>query len=124
MLKTLKGLSPYEFIFKQWTIEPERFTINPIHRMPGLNTERRVPPSWIIEPIDILEYSPFRLVSCFPTIAPDELCLDGFEEREEVQERPQWGVSPMQDHAIVIAITFAAHRHFEAVLFQAFLVVM
>jgi hypothetical protein len=82
--------------------------------------ERRVPPSWIIELIEILEYSPFRLASCFPTIAPDELRLDGFEEREEVQERPQWGVSPTQDHAIVIAITFAAHRHFEAELFQAF----
>ena len=37
-LKTLKGLTPYEFICKQWTIEPERFTINPIHQMPGLNT--------------------------------------------------------------------------------------
>ena len=30
-LKTLKGLMPYEFICKQWTIEPERFTLNPIH---------------------------------------------------------------------------------------------
>ena len=37
-LKTLKGLTPYEFICKQWTIEPERFTIHPIHLMPGLNT--------------------------------------------------------------------------------------
>ena len=37
-LKTLKGLTPYEFICKQWTIEPERFTINPIHQMPGLNS--------------------------------------------------------------------------------------
>ena len=37
-LKTLKGLTPYEFICKQWTIEPERFTANPIHQMPGLNT--------------------------------------------------------------------------------------
>ena len=36
-LKTLKGLTPYEFICKQWTIEPERFTLNPIHQMPGLN---------------------------------------------------------------------------------------
>ncbi|MFC4622098.1 hypothetical protein ACFO3A_07685, partial [Comamonas nitrativorans] len=36
-LKTLKGLTPYEFICKQWTDEPERFTINPIHQMPGLN---------------------------------------------------------------------------------------
>ena len=36
-LKTLKGLTPYEFICKQWTIEPERFRLNPIHQMPGLN---------------------------------------------------------------------------------------
>lgn len=36
-LKTLKGLTPYEFICKQWTSEPDRFIINPIHQMPGLN---------------------------------------------------------------------------------------
>lgn len=36
-LKTLRGLTPYEFICKIWTTEPERFTINPIHQMPGLN---------------------------------------------------------------------------------------
>lgn len=37
-LKTLKGLTPYEFISKCWATEPERFIINPIHQMPGLNT--------------------------------------------------------------------------------------
>ena len=37
-LKTLKGLTPYEFICKRWTIEPERFNLDPIHQMPGLNT--------------------------------------------------------------------------------------
>lgn len=37
-LKTLRGLTPYEFICKCWTSEPERFRINPIHQMPGLNT--------------------------------------------------------------------------------------
>src|SRR3954451_8079072 len=37
-LKTLKGLTPYEFICKQWTLEPERFRIDPLHQMPGLNT--------------------------------------------------------------------------------------
>lgn len=37
-LKTLKGLTPYEFICKCWTKEPERFNLNPIHQMPGLNT--------------------------------------------------------------------------------------
>ena len=36
-LKTLKGLTPYEFICKQWTSEPERFRLNPLHQMPGLN---------------------------------------------------------------------------------------
>ena len=37
-LKTLKGLTPYEYICKIWTDEPKRFTLNPIHQMPGLNT--------------------------------------------------------------------------------------
>jgi len=36
-LKTLKGLTPYEFICKCWTSQPERFTINPLQQMPGLN---------------------------------------------------------------------------------------
>jgi hypothetical protein len=37
-LKTLKGLTPYEFIAKAWTKEPKRFRLDPIHQMPGLNT--------------------------------------------------------------------------------------
>jgi transposase InsO family protein len=37
-LKTLKGLTPYEFICKQWTTEPQRFILNPLHQMPGLNS--------------------------------------------------------------------------------------
>ena len=36
-LKTLRGLTPYEFICKCWTSEPERFRLDPIHQMPGLN---------------------------------------------------------------------------------------
>jgi transposase InsO family protein len=36
-LKTLKGLTTYEFICKYWTSELQRFTLNPIHQMPGLN---------------------------------------------------------------------------------------
>jgi len=36
-LKTLRGLTPYEFICKSWTTEPERFTHNPLQQMPGLN---------------------------------------------------------------------------------------
>ena len=37
-LKTLKGLTPYEFICKCWTKEPERFNLNQIQKMSGLNT--------------------------------------------------------------------------------------
>jgi transposase InsO family protein len=37
-LKTLKGFTPYEFICKQWSDEPERFRFNPFHQMPGPNT--------------------------------------------------------------------------------------
>src|ERR1700744_5285764 len=37
-LKTLKGLTPYEFICKAWTSDPERFILNPLQQMPGLNT--------------------------------------------------------------------------------------
>lgn len=37
-LKTLSGLTPYEYICKIWTNEPQRFTGDPLHQMPGLNT--------------------------------------------------------------------------------------
>jgi len=37
-LKTLRGLTPYEYICKAWTTEPPRFTLNPLHQMPGLNS--------------------------------------------------------------------------------------
>jgi transposase InsO family protein len=37
-LKTLNGLTPYEQVCKIWTKEPERFSLDPIHQMPGLNS--------------------------------------------------------------------------------------
>ena len=37
-LKTLKGLTPYEAICRTWQTEPNRFTLNPLHRFPGPNT--------------------------------------------------------------------------------------
>lgn len=37
-LKTLKGLTPYEFTYKTWASQPERFIVNPLHQMPGLNS--------------------------------------------------------------------------------------
>lgn len=36
-LKTLSGLTPYEYICKTWTSEPDQFILDPIHQMPGLN---------------------------------------------------------------------------------------
>ena len=36
-LKTLKGLTPYEFICKAWVKERRRFRPDPTHQMPGLN---------------------------------------------------------------------------------------
>jgi len=37
-LKTLNGLTPYEYVCKIWTSKPERFIINPTPQTPGLNT--------------------------------------------------------------------------------------
>ena len=37
-LKTLKGLTPYEAICRSWTKEPDRFTSDPTHQIPGPNT--------------------------------------------------------------------------------------
>ncbi len=34
-LKTLQGPTPYEYICKVWTLEPQRFKINPYHQVPG-----------------------------------------------------------------------------------------
>jgi len=37
--KTIKAeLAIFEYICKIWTLEPDRFILNPIHQMPGLNT--------------------------------------------------------------------------------------
>ena len=36
-LKTLRGLTPYEFVCKTWTSEPDRYTLSPLHQFPGLN---------------------------------------------------------------------------------------
>ena len=37
-LKTLSGLTPYEYIAKIWTSEQDRFITSPIHQMPRLST--------------------------------------------------------------------------------------
>jgi hypothetical protein len=42
-LRTLSDVTPYEYIAKIWTSGPKRFIVDPVKRMPGLNTEH-VPP--------------------------------------------------------------------------------
>ena len=37
-LKALSGLTPYEYIAEIWTSEPDRFIVDTIHQMTGLNT--------------------------------------------------------------------------------------
>ena len=37
-LKTLRGLTPLEFVSKCWTEQPERFRFNPAHHTTGPNT--------------------------------------------------------------------------------------
>jgi Integrase core domain len=57
-LKTLHGLTPYEYIIKCWQKEPERFKTNPGHRTLGLN--RRIT-RWEYE--DVLERMQQRLAN-------------------------------------------------------------
>ena len=56
-LKTLKGLTPHEYVCRIWTEEPERFKLIPYHHTPELKTSTtwiaigsRSPPSrvWIV----------------------------------------------------------------------------
>ena len=37
-LKTLRGLTPYEFVCKTWTEQPHRFRVDPTHLTPGPNS--------------------------------------------------------------------------------------
>jgi hypothetical protein len=37
-LKTLKGLTPYEYVCGVWTKERDRFNLDPIHLTAALNT--------------------------------------------------------------------------------------
>ena len=38
-LTTFGGFTPYEYVCKIWTSEPDRFILDPIHQMQRLNTE-------------------------------------------------------------------------------------
>jgi transposase InsO family protein len=37
-LKTLRGLTPHEYICKRWTENPDQFRLNPFHHTAGLNS--------------------------------------------------------------------------------------
>jgi SAM-dependent methyltransferase len=37
-LKTLNGVTPYDYICKIWTSDPDSFSVQPVHQMPGLKT--------------------------------------------------------------------------------------
>jgi Integrase core domain len=37
-LKTLRGLTPHEYVCKIWTEDPRRFRLDPIHHTTGLYT--------------------------------------------------------------------------------------
>ena len=39
-LKTLRGLTPYEYVCKVWALEPERFKVDPYHQIPGGTCQR------------------------------------------------------------------------------------
>lgn len=36
-LKTLRGLTPNEFVCKAWSSQPDRFNVSPLQQIPGLN---------------------------------------------------------------------------------------
>lgn len=69
-----------------------------------------MPPSRIVEAVDVLEYGQLRVSARLPRPAPDELGLDRFEER--------------LDGRVVIAVALAAHRYLEAMLTQKLLIVV
>ena len=68
-----------------------------------------MPPAWIIEPIDVLEYCSFCLPAGFPLLTPNQFNLQRFEER--------------LNHGIVITIALAAHRNEKVMLLKTFLIV-
>ncbi len=37
-LKTLRGLTPFEYVCKIWAEEPKRIRLDPTHQSQGLNT--------------------------------------------------------------------------------------
>jgi hypothetical protein len=57
ILKTLSDLTPYEFICRIWTLEPDRFIRNLIHQILGLSTEGLAKSIRIIVKFDMIATS-------------------------------------------------------------------
>jgi len=81
-----------------------------------------VPPAWIVEPIDVLEYCSSCLPASFPFLTPDQFGFQRFKE--------------CFDHGFVhcpsvvclqtmrgVTISLAAHRNKKAMLLETFLIV-
>lgn len=49
----------------------------------------------VIKTVNVLEYRALGLTACFPTVPPDQLSLNGYEERF--------------NHGVIVAIALAAH---------------
>lgn len=51
------GIPPYEFICKPWATEPERFNVDPLYRMPGINTVEILAAAYVASVVDRLSRS-------------------------------------------------------------------
>jgi len=69
-----------------------------------------MPPSRIVEAVDVLEDGQLGVSARLPRPSPDQLSLDRLEER--------------LDGGVVIAVALAAHRYLEAVLTQELLIIV
>ena len=66
--------------------------------------------AWIIEAIDVFKDGDLDSAPGLPGMSPDQFSFDGFEEGFH--------------RGIIITITFATHRHFEAMQTQDFLIIV
>ena len=96
-LKTLNGLTPYEYICKVWTKHPNRFRLDPIHQMPGLNNYvQTIPaPRLVVGDFNATPYS--RMVRTFAA-------RSGLKRRTSI---PTWPASNLRLPQLAIDHMFA-----------------
>ena len=75
----------------------------------ALVAERRVPPDRIVEPVDVSSHRVLGLAAGLPGDRPDQLGLDGLEER--------------LDHSVVVAVALSTHRDQQVMFSQHRLIV-